>query len=71
MIWLIRGDCGDHYCGCGGGHLLAVAGSSDEADELALIARLRRNERWGYPNFSNVSIEGPHEAGKLIEEQFK
>ena len=33
-IFLIRAECGDYYCGCGGGHVCAVADDVDEAARL-------------------------------------
>jgi hypothetical protein len=34
IAFLVRGECGDYYCGCGGGHIAAVALTEDEAERL-------------------------------------
>jgi hypothetical protein len=33
---VVRADCGDFYCGCGGGHVLGLA--RDDAEVSAIIA---------------------------------
>ena len=72
-VWLVRGDCGDYYCGCGGGHVLAVATDGDEAVRLAKEAEDR--QRFAYcggsiGTFSETTIDGPYETGELIQIAF-
>lgn len=33
-LYLVRAECGDYYCGCGGGHVCAVATSRADAETL-------------------------------------
>lgn len=50
-LWLVRGDCGDVYCGCGGGHILGVATSADEASRIEEEAHTKESygrKRWAY-----------------------
>lgn len=58
-IWLIRGDCGDYYCGCGGGHVYGVATTQEQADALAHAARGR------LASFMTVTVEGPLRVNAL------
>lgn len=39
QLWPIRANCGDYYCGCGGGHIVGIATSESEAERLATEAR--------------------------------
>ena len=59
QVWLVRADCNDFYCGCGGGHVLAVAESEDEAIALAHVARLDTS------NWSTVIVSDPLQLGEL------
>ncbi len=33
-VWVVSGNCGDYYCGCGLGHLLGVAFTAEDAERL-------------------------------------
>ena len=33
-IWLVRANCGDYYCGCGGGHVVGIATSKEDAERI-------------------------------------
>jgi hypothetical protein len=56
-VWLVRAECGDYYCGCGGGHLVGVYSTGFAAVEAAAFAETcedvysrkpeaRRTRRW-------------------------
>lgn len=30
-VWVLQRECGDYYCGCGGGHIVGVFLSEEDA----------------------------------------
>jgi hypothetical protein len=38
FAFVLRASCGDYYCGCGGGHLLGIADTEEEAARLKVEA---------------------------------
>jgi hypothetical protein len=38
-VYLVVSNCGDYYCGCGLGHLAAVAHTRDDAEALMELAK--------------------------------
>lgn len=75
-IYVVRGDCSDYYCGCGGGHLLGVASTEAGAAELAEQAKGRTRLGVGtsldYGPFyrDSIRIEGPLTVDALVDEAF-
>lgn len=61
-VYLVRGHCEDDYCGCGGGHLLAVGGTEEEAKRLA-------DQASGVGTFFAVVVTGPFVIGSIISEE--
>jgi hypothetical protein len=37
-VWVLHGECGDYYCGCGEGHLIGVTANYDEIPGLKKAA---------------------------------
>ena len=38
-LWLVRANCGDYYCGCGGGHVVGIATSLEIAERIHAEAK--------------------------------
>lgn len=38
VVYIVRGDCGDYYCGCGGGHILGASLDKDCAEMIKRLA---------------------------------
>lgn len=79
QVWLVRGNCSDYYCGCGGGHVLAI--SPDEEGAKVLAERATEKHRLGflawkkdgpldYGKFSDVVVVGPFLLGELVDPEF-
>ena len=46
-VWVVRANCGDAYCGCGLGHLVAVASTEERAKALrVLAAEMHDGHKW-------------------------
>ncbi len=76
-VWLVVGNCGDYYCGCGVGHVLAVALSAPEAAILrdACAKRPRMHRHGGkdsdFGTFATVEVRGPLLPGNLVDTEFQ
>lgn len=55
--YIIHGECGDYYCGCGEGHIIGVTLNPDEvADALKAAQEISHSyggDRW-YPDYTSV-----------------
>ena len=72
-VYLVRGNCGDYYCGCGGGHVLAVADTPSRATHYAEQAATRHRVYRGSTltgDVFTVSVTGPFPLNALLEEEF-
>lgn len=66
VVYLVRGECADYYCGsCGdGGHLLAVADTKEQAEQFGEQAKELEMRGTLY----NVKVLGPFVIGGLVSE---
>lgn len=75
-VYIVTGNCGSYYCGCAGGHLLAIAETQSAAKELLEQAKARPRFLGGAGKilelepFSELSIDGPLAIGQLLERQY-
>lgn len=60
-VYIVTGDCGDYYCDSD--HVLAVAATEPEAQELAAAAR--ELPRFRDTKWQEVFVTGPFEVGAL------
>jgi len=63
-VWVVSGECGDYYCGCGLGHLVGVATTLEEAERLAIAGEAaehhyasRGTVSRGYRSFFSLVIK--------------
>ena len=56
-LWMIVGDCGDYYCGCGVGHLAAITADKSKIPAIMEAAKTARHHDGEYLDFpSGVEV---------------
>jgi hypothetical protein len=55
MVWIVQEECPDYYCGCGGGHLVGIYTTAQEAHDVAV--------ELGIPEYNRPDAITPVEIG--------
>lgn len=81
-VWLVLGNCGDYYCGCGQGHVVGCCSTEERAARMRVD--LMNYPRMGGPNpehfiagkrmnygpYSELTVYGPVKINEVNAPEF-